>query len=88
MQTEELKKRGCKLFQLLLVYYWVESMMSSVISFAYFTLVFSKTQTSLELLQIFANSKQHFYSFMEFNTSKKSRGKKLIIVSLKLILLS
>ena len=36
-------------------------------------------------MQIFANGKQRFYSFMEFYVihSKKSRGKNLIIVPLK-----
>ena len=37
-------------------------MKSSVISFAYFTYL----QISLELIQIFANSKRHVYNFMEF----------------------
>ena len=39
-------------------------MTSSVISFAYFT-HFSKYISS-ELMQVFANGKQHFHSFIEF----------------------
>ena len=57
-------------------------MMSSVISFAYFT-QFSNLNIS-GLMQIFANGKQCVYSFMELYVmqSKKSRGKNLIIIPL------
>ena len=47
-----------------LMEYWVECMTSSVISFAYFT-HFSNFNISPELMQIFANGKRCFYSFME-----------------------
>ena len=46
--------------------------------------MYFQTQISLELMKIFTNSKQHFYSFMEFYVIhlEKSRGKILIIVPL------
>ena len=54
-------------------------MLSSVVSFAFF-----QTRISPELLQIFANGKWCFYSFMEFYVInlEKLMGKILIIVSL------
>ena len=58
----------CKLAKVTLfiysIYYWVECMTSSVISFAYFT--HCSNLISPELLQIFANGKRRFYSFIEF----------------------
>lgn len=54
--------------------------MSSVISFAYFT-NFVNLNIS-ELMQIFANLEQHFYSSVEFYVIhlKNQRGENLIIV--------
>ena len=50
-------------------------MTSSVTSFAYFA--YFQTQISPELMQIFANGKQHFYSFMEFYVMQlKNQGVK------------
>ena len=49
-------------------------MMSSVISFAYFTYL-RITQISTELMQIFSNGKRRFNSFMEFYVMQlKSHG--------------
>ena len=56
----------CKLAKIALFIYmlfWVEYMMSSVISFAYFT--HFSTLISPELMQVFANGERHFHSFME-----------------------
>ena len=55
-------------------------MTSSVISFAYFTPFL--TRISPELMQVFANGRQHFHSRVLFDTPKKSTGKNLIIVAL------
>ena len=52
---------------------------------SHFMCIFYTFYTSLELMQIFANGKRHFYSFTEFyliDLKKKSRSKNLIMVLL------
>ena len=63
--------------------YWVESMTSSVISFAYFTHFSNLNTISPELMRVFANGKRHFHSFIEFYVIhlKNQKGKNLIIVA-------
>ena len=59
----------------------VGRMTLSVISFAYFT---HFSNLSPEPIQVFANDKRHFHSCLELytDTSKKSKGKNLMIVAL------
>ena len=70
----------CKLARialfLYLIYYWVECLTSSVISFAYFT--HFQTSMSRDLMQIFTKSKQRFYPLIEFYvTDLKNQGVKI-----------